>query len=202
MSRAIRLFVLSIIGCLAQTSLAQGIRIAGVAPDLMIAMLIALTAFTGYNGAFCTSALMIMFYDVSVGYVMALNTVSYVLVALAATWLNDRIYHAKPYEVFRKAVMNSRFKIIFGGISCFIPKLFICFLLTLCRELITVVYLFLIGASMGMVTIGRMFLCAGYTALMVFPAYAVIRFVINWHPLKFAQKKRVNVDDDDSDMKP
>ena len=84
MSKAIRLFAIAIIGCVLQTNLVQYIQIADIAPDLMIAFLVVLTSHCGFSGCLCTAALMIMFYDASVGYVMALNPVTYVLIALGA----------------------------------------------------------------------------------------------------------------------
>ena len=80
MSKALRLFALSIVGCVLQTNVAHHIQIAGVTPDLMIAILVALTSFSSMSGCFCTAALMIMFYDSSVGYVMALKPISYVMI--------------------------------------------------------------------------------------------------------------------------
>ena len=94
MSKALRLFILAIIGCIVQTNAAQYIQIADVTPDLMIAIIVALTSFSSMNGCFCTAALMIMFYDASVGYVMALNPIMYILIALAASGLRS-VFHAR-----------------------------------------------------------------------------------------------------------
>lgn len=168
MSKALRLFILAIIGCILQTNAAKYIQFADVTPDLMIAIIVALTSFSSMSGCFCTAALMIMFYDASVGYVMALNPIMYILIALAASGLRT-ILDARLSKWKHK--------------SHLIIAL-ICFALALCREIAYICYLFLIGAEMGVVTILRMFLCAGYTALLSMPSIYLIRFVVGWHPLR------------------
>ena len=180
MSKALRLFALAIIGCLLQTNAAQFIQFAGVTPDLMIAMIVALTSFSSMSGCFCTAALMIMFYDASVGYVMALNPIAYILVALAASWL--------------RAVLNAR--LIKLKHKSFLIIALICFALVLGREIAYVVYLYLIGAEMSATTILRMFLCAGYTAAMSIPCILLIRFVMNWHPFISKKRSHANMDMD------
>ncbi len=168
MSKALRLFALAIIGCLLQTNVSQFLQIADVAPDMMTALLVALTSFADISGCFCTAALMIMFYDASVGYVMALNPVVYVLISLAASYVCGHL---------RNALKKWKHK-------SYLIILLVCFVLTLARELVYVGYLYLIGAELGLVTFLRMTLCAGYTALMSIPCIYLIRFVMNWHPLK------------------
>ena len=54
MSRALRLMLVAILACVMQTNLVGYIRIAGVAPDIMIAALVLLTSYTGSYGGFCT----------------------------------------------------------------------------------------------------------------------------------------------------
>jgi len=161
LSKALRLFALAIVGCVLQTNVAHHIQLANVTPDLMIAMLVALTSFSSMSGCFCTAALMIMFYDASVGYVMALNLIAYILVALAASWL--------------RTVLNVRLNKLKH--KSFLIIVLICFALVLCREAAYIVYLYLIGAEMGIITVLRMFICAGYTALMSIPCILLIRFI-------------------------
>lgn len=171
MSKALRLFLIAIFGCVLQTVVAQHIRIANVTPDIMIAMIVALTSFCGLSGCFCTGALMIMFYDASVGYVMALNPVAYILIALAAAALR-MIFNARLSKWKHKS---------------FLIIMVICFFLTLCREIAYAAYLFLIGAELSLMTLVRMFLCAGYTTLLTIPCIYLIRAVMKWHP--FRRKK-------------
>ena len=53
MSKTLRLILLSLLTCVAQTTLVRYIRIGGVVPDVMIAMLVALTSICGSYGGFC-----------------------------------------------------------------------------------------------------------------------------------------------------
>lgn len=178
MSKALRLFALAILGCVLQTNAAGYIQIADVAPDLMIAIIVALTSFCSMSGCFCTSALMIMFYDASVGYVMALNPIMYILIALAAAGL--RAF----FDTRMKKWKHKSFLII----------VMITFALVLFREIAYICYLYLIGAEMDITTAVRMFLCAGYSALLSVPCIYLIRFVMNWHPLP--RRKRIQIDED------
>lgn len=180
MSKALRLFAIAIIGCTLQTVLAQHIQIANVTPDIMIALIIALTSFCSASGCFCTAALMIMFYDASVGYVMALNPIAYILIALAASTLR-MVFNAKLSKWKHKSVL-----II----------MLICFFLTLCREVAYAAYLFLIGADLGLMTIIRMMLCAGYTTLMTIPCIYLLRRIMNWHPIKRKKKYQPDLGED------
>jgi len=180
LSKAIRLFALSIIGCVLQTNVAHHIQFAGVTPDLLIALIAALTSFTSMSGCFCTAALMIMFYDASVGYVMALNPVAYAIVAVAASWL--------------RSVMDLRLKKLKH--KSFLIIVLICFMLVLGREAAYIAYLYLIGAEMGFMTVVRMILCAGYTALLSIPCIFLIRAVLNWHPMKPQRTMQNDIDDE------
>lgn len=180
MSKSLRLLALSILGCILQTNIAGYIQFAGVTPDLMIAIIVALTSFCSMSGCFCTTALMIMFYDASVGYVMALNPIMYILVALAASGL--RAF----FDTQMKKWKHKSFLII----------IIITFALVLFREIAYVCYLYLIGAEMGIITVVRMFLCAGYSALLSIPCIYLIRFIMNWHPLP--RWKRIQIDEDDT----
>ena len=179
MSKALRLFVLSIIGCIVQTNAAQYIQIADVTPDLMIAIIVALTSFSSMNGCFCTAALMIMFYDASVGYVMALNPIMYILIALAASGLRT-VFNARLSKWKHKS---------------YLIIVLICFALVLVREFAYVCYLFLIGAEMGVMTFVRMGFCAAYTAVISIPCISLVRFVMNWHPLRRNKKTEIEESD-------
>ena len=81
MSLTIKLIISAIAACICQTNLVEHIRIAGVAPDMLIVFLVLLTSYTGAYGGFCTGALLSMLYDASVGYVLAINMVAYTLSA-------------------------------------------------------------------------------------------------------------------------
>ena len=179
MSKALRLFVLSIIGCIVQTNAVQYIQIADVTPDLMIAIIVALTSFSSMNGCFCTAALMIMFYDASVGYVMALNPIMYILIALAASGLRT-VFNARLSKWKHKS---------------YLIIVLICFALVLVREFAYVCYLFLIGAEMGVMTFVRMGFCAAYTAVISIPCISLVRFVMNWRPLRRNKKTEIEESD-------
>lgn len=182
MSKALRLFSLAILGCILQTNVAGYIQIAGVAPDLMIAMIVALTSFCSMSGCFCTAALMVMFYDASVGYVMALNPVLYILVALAAAAL--------------RAVFNVR-------LNKWKHKSFLIIVLITCamvlfREIAYNCFLYLIGAELGAMSVVRMLLCSSYTAVLSIPCIYLIRFVMNWHPIRRRKKAQTDKDNDEN----
>lgn len=124
-----------------------------------------------------------MFYDASVGYVMALNLIMYILIALAASGMRT-IFNARLSKWKHKSHLIIAV---------------ICFLLVLCREISYICYLFLIGAEMGVMTFIRMFLCAGYTSAMSLPSIYLIRFVLNWHPLTIKKKTRAEFDSEDTE---
>ena len=85
MSRTLKLSLIAVLACVCQTNLSQYIRIAGVAPDLIIVFLVLITSYTGAYGGFCTGALTAMLYDASVGYVLAINLVGYTFIGWAKT---------------------------------------------------------------------------------------------------------------------
>ena len=87
MSKVLKLCFVAILACVCQTNLSQVLRIAGVAPDLLIVFLVLLTSYTGAYGGFCTGALTAMLYDASVGYVLAINLVAYTFIGWAAPML-------------------------------------------------------------------------------------------------------------------
>lgn len=181
MSKAIRLFAIAIIGCVLQTNLVQYIQIADIAPDLMIAFLVVLTSHCGFSGCLCTAALMIMFYDASVGYVMALNPVTYVLIALGA--------------IAMRAFFNT--KLVKWKHKSFLIIMVICFSLALFREAVYAVYLFLIGSQWNMMTLIRLVLSSCYTTAMTIPCIYLIRGILSWHP--FRKKNTDTPDIDEAD---
>lgn len=166
MSKALRLVVVAIVACVCQTNFSGYLRIASIAPDLMIAFLVAVTTYSGAYGGFCVGSLIAMFYDASVGYVLALNLVAYTFIGWAAPLL--------------RAALDNKLKKLKH--KSYLEMLLICFFLTLAREVAYIGYLFLIGAEQGMVTVMRALLCSGYSALMVLPASFVLRPIMSWHP--------------------
>lgn len=175
MSKTLRLIVLSMLTCVVQTTLVRYIRIGGVAPDVMIAVLVALTSTCGPYGGFCVGSLMAMLYDASVGYVLAINLVCYTFIGWAAPFLRTSLERA-----LRK-LRHKSYLVLF----C------ISFFLTLLRELVDTGYLFLIGSDLGVTTLLRSLLCCAYSSVMVFPAALCVRKVMTWKP-KLLQKKRVD----------
>lgn len=159
MSRALRLLLVAIIACVMQTNLVGYIRIAGVAPDLMIVALVLLTGYTGAYGGFCTGSVMALLYDASVGYVLAINLISYTFIGYIAPlmrkFLDDKMRKLKHKSDLVMTI--------------------ICFFLVLLREVMYVGYLFLIGAEQNLATLFRALLCAGYSALLVTPGMFLMR---------------------------
>lgn len=153
MSMLLKLCAVSILACVCQTNLSQYIRVAGVAPDMLIVFLVALSSYTGAYGGFCTGALTAMFYDASVGYVLAINLVAYTFIGWAApmlrSFLNKKLKMLKHKSVFE--------------------MMLICFFLTLMREVLYIGYLFLIGSEQSLITLVRALLCSAYSALMIIP---------------------------------
>ena len=146
MSKALRLLLVAVIACVLQTTLVGYIRIAGVAPDLMIVALVLLTSYTGPYGGFCTGSVMALLYDASVGYVLAINLIGYTFIGYLA-------------PLMRK-VLDDRMKKLKHKSD--LVMTIICFFLTLVREVLYIGYLFLIGSEQSMVTLMRALLCAGY----------------------------------------
>lgn len=165
MSRALKLILISMLACICQTNLVQYIRIAGVAPDMLIVFLVVLTSYTGAYGGFCTGALTAMFYDASVGYVLAINLVAYTFIGWAAPMMRGFLNRK-----LRKLKHKS-----------YLVMVAICFFLTLMREVLYIGYLFLIGSEQSIITLVRALLCAGYSALMILPAIYVVRRIMRFH---------------------
>ena len=159
MSRALRLMLVAVIACVLQTNFVGYIRLAGVAPDLMIVALVLLTSYTGSYGGFCTGSVMALFYDASVGYVLAINLIAYAFVGYFAP-LMRKVLDEKMRKIKHKSDL---------------VMTLICFFLTLVREVLYIGYLFLIGSEQSMMTIVRALLCAGYTALLIAPGDFLLR---------------------------
>ena len=173
MSKTLRLILLSMAACVVQTTLVQYIRIGGVAPDVMIAMLVALTGWCGPYGGFCVGSLTAMLYDASVGYVLAINLVCYTFIGWAAPLVRGSLEQA-----LRRLKHKSHLVLFVLG-----------FFLTLLRELVDVGYLFLIGSDLGVGTLLRSLLCCAYSGVLVFPVRILSGWVMTWSP-RFLQKNR------------
>jgi len=158
-SRALRLVLVAVIACVMQTNLVGYIRIAGVAPDLMIVALVLLTSYTGSYGGFCTGSVMALLYDASVGYVLAINLIGYAFIGYFAP-LMRRVLDEKMRKLKHKSDL---------------VMTLICFFLVLVREILYIGYLFLIGSEQSMMTIVRALLCAGYSAILITPGDFLIR---------------------------
>ena len=161
-SRALRLILVAVIACVMQTNLVGYIRIAGVAPDIMIAALVLLTSYTGSYGGFCTGSVMALLYDASVGYVLAINLIAYTFIGYLAP-LMRKVLDEKMKKLKHKSAL---------------VMTIICFFLTLIRELLYIGYLFLIGSEQSMVTLVRAVLCAAYSAMLITPGYFLIRLLM------------------------
>ena len=169
MSMLLKLCASAILACVCQTNLSQYIRIAGVAPDLLIVVLVVLTSYTGAYGGFCTGALTAMLYDASLGYVLAINMVAYTFIGWAAPMLRAFL-NLKLKKLKHKSVL---------------VMMLICFFLTLMREVLYIGYLFLIGSEQSLITLVRALLCSGYSALMILPGTYLMSKFMRWHlPMK------------------
>ena len=162
MSLTIKLILSAVAACICQTNLVGYIRIAGVAPDMLIVFLVLLTSYTGAYGGFCTGALLSMLYDASVGYVLAINMVAYTFIGWAAPMM--------------RVVLNKKLKKLKH--KSYLVMMFICFFLTLMREILYIGYLFLIGSEQSMITIVRAVLCCAYSALMILPTSFLVRRIM------------------------
>lgn len=165
LSRVIKLCLSAVLACVCQTNLSQYIRIAGVAPDMLIVFLVLFTSYTGAYGGFCAGSLMAMLYDASVGYVLAINLVGYTFIGWAAPMLRG-VLDTKLRKLKHKSIL---------------VMMLICFFLTLMREVLYIGYLFLIGSEQSMITLVRALLCCGYSALMILPCSFVLGRIMRWH---------------------
>ena len=164
MSKVLKLCFAAILACVCQTNLSQVIRIAGVAPDLLIVFLVLLTSYTGAYGGFCTGALTAMLYDASVGYVLAINLVAYTFIGWAAPMLRGFL-DTKLRKLKHKSIL---------------VMMLICFFLTLMREVLYIGYLFLIGSEQSLMTLVRALLCCGYSALLILPGSFAVAWIMRW----------------------
>ena len=169
--------LIAILACVMQTTLVGYIRIMDVAPDMMIAFLVALTRQCGAYGGFCMGSVMAMFYDASVGYVLAINLVGYTLIGWAAPTLRVHVFG----RLFKKLKHKSYLEMFFTG-----------FFLTLVREILYIGYLFLIGSEQNLLTLMRLLLCSAYTGIMVIPADLMIRRI-----LRRKKKKVIDLNEDE-----
>lgn len=183
MSKALRLMLVAVIACVAQTTLVGYIRIAGVAPDLMIVTLVLITSYTGSYGGFCTGSVMALLYDASVGYVLALNLIAYTFLGYIAPKMRE-------YLDGRLSKLKHKSDLVMT---------LICFALVLIREVLNIGYLFLIGSEQSIVTVLRALLCAGYSALLITPGSFLIKPVMNKHFQ--LRKKNDLVDESDATEK-
>ncbi len=179
MSKTLRLIVLSIVAVVCQTNLAGYLRVADVAPDMMIAFLVSITSFCGPYAGFCAGSLMAMLYDANVGYALAINLVLYTFIGWAAPMLRNSMNN-----LLKKMKHKSYLEIML--ISLF---------LTLIHELVCIGYLFLIGAEQSAVTVLRALMCAGYSALITIPINPVVKKILTWHPV--LKKKKADLADED-----
>lgn len=172
MSKTLRLLMIAVVACLLQTNLSGYVRIAGVAPDFMIAMLVAATGYCGAYGGFCIGSIAAMLYDASVGYVLVLNLVGYTFIGWAAPLMRG---------FFGRLMRRLKHK-------SYLEMIPVAFILTLIREILYIGYLFLIGAEQSMVTLLRMLLCAAYTALLILPCSLLVGKIMGWHPIKHKRR--------------
>lgn len=167
MARALKLVFAAILACICQTNIVQYIRIAGVAPDMLIVFLVLLTSYTGPYGGFCTGCVLAMLYDASIGYVLAINLVAYPFIGWAAPMIRHFMYSKKLMRMMKH--------------KSFLVMMLICFSLTSAREVLYIGYLFLIGSEQSVMTLIRALLCSGYSALMIIPGFFVLNRIMRWH---------------------
>lgn len=179
MSMILKLVIAAIVACVCQTNVVGYIRIAGVAPDMLIVFLVLLTSYTGAYGGFCTGSLISMLYDASVGYVLAINMVAYTFIGWAAPMM--------------RVVLNRKLKKLKH--KSYLVMMLICFFLTLMREVLYIGYLFLIGSEQSMVTLVRALLCASYSALMILPVSFVVRRIMG---MRFSFRRKTSDLQDES----
>lgn len=166
LSKTIRLTVLAVLAVAMQTTLAGYIRVAGVAPELLIAFMVLATSYTGPYGGFCLGAIIALLYDSTVGYVLALNFIGYTFIGWAATMMRASL-DLRLRKLKHKSVL---------------VMMILCFALTLMWEMLHIGFLFLIGAEQGVMTIIRMLLCCAYSTVMILPLSLIAEPIMNWHP--------------------
>ncbi|MDO5376877.1 MAG: rod shape-determining protein MreD [Clostridia bacterium] len=173
----LRLLLVTVAACVIQTTLVRYIRIAGIAPDLLVTFLVAISTYGGPYTGFCAGSLMAMLYDASVGYVLAINLVGYTFIGWAATLLREAI---------RRPLRKLRHK-------SYLEMMAACFVLTAAKEAVNVGYLFLIGADQNYVALIRLLACAAYSAVMIIPVAFLLRRFMGWHPIRMKKKQEEDV---------
>ena len=158
MTRALKILAITVLAVLCQTNLSSFLRLQSIAPDLMIAALVTLGFHYGTYGGFCAGAIMGLLYDAAVGYVLALNIIIYTFIGYAAP--------------AGKALLQNRFGK--RRYHRWLQAMALGFAMTLIREFTDIGYLFLIGAQQGLVTLLRMVLCCGYTAVWTLPVLLAV----------------------------
>lgn len=174
----LRLLAVTVAASVIQTTLVQYIRVAGIAPDLLIAFLVAISTYGGPYTGFCAGSVMAMLYDASVGYVLAINLVGYTFIGWAASLMR---------EVIRKPLRMLKHK-------SYLEMILTCFLLTVAKEAVNVGYLFLIGADQDIMALVRLLFCAAYSAVMVIPVALALRRFMGWHPIRAKRKQDIEED--------
>lgn len=169
----LRLLAVTLAACVIQTTLVKYIRIASIAPDLLITFLVAVSTYGGSRTGFCVGSLMAMFYDASVGYVLGINLFGYTFIGWAAPPMRLAIR-----RFLRKLKHKS-----------YLEMIVVCFILTAAKETINVGYLFLIGADQNYMALLRLLFCAAYTSVMVIPVAFLLRWFMNWHPIRWKKKE-------------
>ena len=159
MTRALKILAVVLAACLVQTNLAGAFRFQGVAPDFMIAALVAMSEVYGTYGGICSGMLMGLLYDSTVGYALALDLIAYAAVGYFAPMMYGRLVHPQ------NTVRRRRLPVMAG----------ICFIMAMTREIADIGYLFLIGAEQGWITVFRALIGAGMTTLAFFPSVFLVR---------------------------
>ena len=158
MTRALKILAVVIAAVLCQTNLSALVRLQSIAPDFMIAALVALAFHYGTYGGFCAGAVMGLLYDSAVGYVLALNIIIYTFIGYAAPAGKALLQGKVPVRRRRK----------------WLEALILGFIMTMIREITDIGYLFLIGAQQGFVTLVRMLMCSAYTAVWTIPTLILV----------------------------
>lgn len=174
MSKSLRLLAAAVFAVVLQTTCAQYFRVLGIAPDLILVLLVAATDYCGAYGGYCLGAVSSLLYDASVGYVLAVNIVTYTLIGLVAPLMRgfmDRLT--------RKLKHKSYFELSV-----------ICFTMTAVREIVYIGYLFIIGSEQSVTTLVRMLLACVYGAAAVLPGAYLLRKWMAWSPRFLRARER------------
>ena len=164
MSKVIKTLLVIYLACLFQTNVVKYLAVFQVAPDFMIATLVALCAYQEVYGGICSGMLMGMLYDSTLGYVLALNLIAYSLIGYAAPKM--RTFMEQKTRLFPGRGML---------LLCVI-----CLLLTAAREMLYLGYLFLIGGELGASSLVRFTISCLLTTLWLVPISLFLRVL--FHP--------------------